>query len=138
MTKPTPRVTTGSARPRVLLVDNSTDEREMYAEYLRLRGYCTLQAATAHDGFRMAADLAPDVIVTGLRLGGEENGLGLTARLKQDTSTRAAIVIMLSGCVYPADRAAALRAGCDQFLEKPCVPEALEAAVTAFMDQRSA
>lgn len=86
----------------------------------------------------MATDLAPDVIVTGLRLRGKEDGLVLAARLKRDASTRAAIVIMLSGCVYPADRAAALRAGCDKFLEKPCVPEALEVAVSSFMNERNA
>lgn len=114
---------------RVLLVDNSVDEREMYAEYLATRGYCTLQAATADDGFRMAADLAPAFIVTDITLPGAENGLALTSRLKQDAATRDAIVIVLSGAVFPADRAAASKAGCDRFLAKPCPPMELEAAM---------
>ena len=113
-------------RPRVLLVDDSIDEREMYAEYLRMRGYCTLQAATAHDGFRMAADLAPGVVVTDIKLSGTEDGLALTARLKHDTTTRDAVVIVLSGALIAADRAAASKAGCDCFLSKPCSPAELE------------
>ena len=85
-------------RPRVLLVDGSIDEREMYAEYLRMRGYCTLQAATAHDGFRMAADLAPAVVVTDINLCGAEDGLALTARLEHDTTTRDMVIVRGFGC----------------------------------------
>lgn len=117
------------ARQRILLVDGFVDEREMYAEYFQTRGYCTLQASTARDGFQMAADLHPLVIVTDLKLAGYEDGLGLTARVKSDASTRDARVIVLSGYVFPADRAAAVKAGCDRFLEKPCAPAALEAVV---------
>ena len=101
----------------------------MYAEYLRSRGYCTLQAATAEDGFRMAADLAPDVVVTDVTLPGPEDGLALTSRLKHDAATRDAVVIVLSGAVSSADRAAAGKAGCDRFLAKPCLPMELEAAM---------
>ena len=120
-----------SVRPRrrVLLVHNSVDEREMYAEHLRMRGYCTLQAATAHDGFWMAANLAPAVVVTDIILRGTENGLVLTSRLKQDATTLHAVVIVLSGAISAADRAAASKAGCDCFLSKPCSPEELETAM---------
>lgn len=114
---------------RVLLVDNSADEREMYAEFLRSRGYCTLQAATAHDGFRMAADLAPAIVVTAIRLRDGEDGLALTSRLKHDAATRGAVVIVLSGGISTVDRAAAAKAGCDRFLMKPCLPSELEQAM---------
>ena len=121
----------------VLLVDDSIDEREMYAEYLRTRGYCTLQAATAHDGFRMAADLAPAVVVTDVRLAGTEDGLALTSRLKHDAATRGSFVIVLSATVFDAARAAASEAGCDRFLAKPCLPAELEAAVVEMVGQRA-
>ena len=48
---------------RILLVDDSADEREMYAEALRLKGFCTLQASNATDAFRMAVELQPQLIV---------------------------------------------------------------------------
>jgi DNA-binding response OmpR family regulator len=123
-----------AARQRVLLVDNAVDEREMYAEYLRAHGYCTLQAATARDGYQMAADLAPSVVVTTVRLPGEEDGLRFTARLKADAVTRDARVIVLTGCVFEADRAAATRAGCDRFLMKPCLPAELETVVSELIE----
>ena len=69
---------------RVLLVSDSRDEREMYAECFRRKGYCTLQAATASDGLRLATELAPDIVVTDIKLPGEMDGLDLTETLKQD------------------------------------------------------
>jgi len=122
---------------RVLLVDDSIDEREMYAEYLRRRGYCTLQAATARDGFRLAADLAPAVVVTDIKLPGSEDGLALTSRLKHDSATRDSFVIVLSAAIFDTDRAAASEAGCDRFLAKPCLPAELEAAVVEMAGQRA-
>ena len=114
---------------RLLLVDDSVDEREMYAEFFRARGFCTLQADTADDGFRLARELMPSVIITDLRLRGDRDGLGLTERLKQDAGTRHAPVIVLTGQVYEADVDAAHRAGCDRLLPKPCSPSELAEAV---------
>ena len=56
----------------------------MYAEWFRRKGYCTLQAATASDGLRLALELAPDVVVTDIKLPGAMDGLDLTETLKQD------------------------------------------------------
>ncbi len=114
---------------RLLFVDDSLDEREMYAVYFRDKGYCTLQAANARDGYRMAADLAPAVVIVDVKLPGDEDGLGLTTRLKHNGETRGLPVIVLTGCAFERDRQAALDAGCDRFLTKPCSPDALEVAV---------
>ena len=122
---------------RLLLVDDSLDEREMYAEYFRGKGYCTLQAANARDGYRMAADLAPAVVIVDVKLAGDEDGLGLTARLKRDGETRGAAVIVLTAGTFDSDRQAALLAGCDRFITKPCTPDTLEAAVEALIRQRA-
>jgi two-component system cell cycle response regulator DivK len=121
---------------RVLLVDDSVDEREMYAEFFRARGFCTLQAENADDGFRLAHELMPSVVITDLRLRGVSDGLGLTQRLKQDAGTRHAPVIVLSGQVYETDVEAAQRAGCDRFLPKPCLPSTLAAAVDELLAAR--
>ena len=114
-----------SPTPWILLVDESADEREMYAESLRRFGFSTLQASSAADAFRLAAELPPAAIVTDVRLDGQEDGLGLTRRLKQDVRMRGVPVVVLTGYVFNADREAALRAGCDLFVPKPCLPDVL-------------
>jgi CheY-like chemotaxis protein len=123
---------------RVLLVSDSRDEREMYAEWFRRKGYCTLQAATASDGLRLATELAPDIVVTDIKLPGSMDGLDLTETLKQDQSTRALPVVILTGCAFERDRQQANLAGCDRFLTKPCLPEVLATSIEEVLSgQRS-
>ena len=114
---------------RVLLVDASRDEREMYAEWFKLKGYCTLQASTGRDGFRLASELRPDVVITAIRLPGDMDGLSLTAVLKREPETRALPVIVLTGCAFEHERREASLSGCDRLVMKPCLPQALAAVV---------
>jgi DNA-binding response OmpR family regulator len=108
----------------VLLVNDTPDEREMYAEYLRSRGYETLEAETVNDGWRMASELGPVLVVTDMVLRGG-TGIDLLARLKTDTRTSGLPVIMLTGRIFELDRVEAARAGADLFLAKPCLPSQL-------------
>ena len=101
----------------------------MYAEWLRQQGCCTLQAENAADAYRMALELAPEVVVTDVRLVGGEDGLTLTRRLKEDSHTKNVAVVVLSGYVFTTDDEAARRAGCDLVLHKPCLPDALAQAI---------
>ena len=122
--------------PRVLLVADSPDEREMYAVSLQRHGFCTLLAANASDAYRMASELPPAAVVTDVRLPGSEDGLGLTRRLKQNADMRSVPVVLLTGCVFTPDREAAARAGCDLFVAKPCLPDALSTVVADLIQQR--
>jgi two-component system, cell cycle response regulator DivK len=110
---------------RVLLVSESPDERDMYAESLRRAGYCTLQTDNAADAYRLASELAPRVVVTGIRLGGSDDGFALTRRLKQDEHTSSVRVVILTGNAYPHEREQAESSGCDAFFVKPCLPSTL-------------
>jgi len=128
-----------SAAPprRILLISDSSDEREMYAESLRRDGFCTLQASTAADAYRIATEMAPAAIVTDVRLEGDEDGLHLTERIKHDEHTKDVPVVILTGYVFVHDREAAARAGCDVFVPKPCLPDALSKVVANLVERRS-
>ena len=52
----------------MLIVDDAPDNREAYAEYLRFRGFRTLEAATGADAIEQAREHRPDVILLDLRL----------------------------------------------------------------------
>ena len=109
----------------------------MYAESFRRGGFCTLQASNASDGFRLAAELPPAAVVTDVRLCGEETGLQLTRRLKDDARMRGVPVVILTGYVFTHDREAAARAGGDLFVPKPCLPDALSRVVAGLIARRS-
>src|SRR5687768_11839475 len=105
--------------PRVLLVDVAVDEREMYAEYFRTRGFCTLQATNAEDGFRLATEMRPAIVITEVTLAGPEDGLALTRRLRREKETQFAVVVVLSASAFEHSQNA-IAAGCDRFVTKPC------------------
>ena len=126
------------SNPRhVLLISDSDDEREMYAESLRRHGFCTLQASTAADAYRLVSELPPAAVVTDIRLSGAEDGLCLTTRLKHDERMKHVPIVILTGYVYAHDREAAARAGCDVFVPKPCLPDALSEVVAGLVAHRS-
>jgi CheY-like chemotaxis protein len=129
----------GSAapEPRVLLVNDSADERDMYADALRRDGLCALHAGDANEAYRLASEEGLAAVVTDVRLAGGEDGLRLTRRLKQDARTRAVPVVVLTGYVFIHNREAAARAGCDLFVPKPCLPDALSKVVVGLLARRS-
>ena len=57
-----------SERPRVLVVDDYPDAREMYAEYLQYSGFDVIEAGNGIEALERAADSAPDVILMDLSL----------------------------------------------------------------------
>jgi len=80
---------------RVLLVDGSVDERESWAEYLRMRGFLTLEAGTPTEGYQVAATQRADVVVTAMTIVETGDGVTLAQRLKADEQTKKVPVIIL-------------------------------------------
>jgi CheY-like chemotaxis protein len=113
---------------RVLLVDCIPDEQSMYTEYLEHAGLAPVVVCESSAAFQLAASAPPEVVV--IDLGSDpEKMLGLLQQLRADPRTRDAVVIVISGHVFPKDQAEAMRAGCDAFLPKPCLPETLLAEI---------
>jgi CheY-like chemotaxis protein len=113
----------------VLIVDDDRDTREMYGESLRLMGFDVMTASSAEEALRLAAQLAPAVLVTDLRLRGQMDGFELARRLREDVRTRPTRIIMLTGAAFGAERELAEASGCDRFLLKPCLPDALASEI---------
>ena len=112
-------------RPMILIADDTTDTRELYADYFSSRGFTVV---TAHDGaaaVRVALDQIPDVIVMDLAMP-QFDGLTAIRRIKADPRAARARVILLTGYPQKAVERGALNAGADRFLTKPCLPERLE------------
>ena len=110
-------------QPLILLVDDARDNREGYAEYLLYCGFRIIEAATGEDALEQAQRCRPDVIVLDMRLP-DIDGTEVSRRLRAAGFDRTTI-IALSACVARADVGAAIESGCDAFLAKPCLPDAL-------------
>ncbi|HEY6361014.1 MAG TPA: response regulator [Vicinamibacterales bacterium] len=107
-------------RPRVLLVEDDRDTREMYSEYLSYSGMIVTEASTGRRALESVARQCPDVVVTDIAMP-EMDGLELSRRLRALEETRHLPIIAVSGQVSPRAR----EAGADVVLEKPCEPDTL-------------
>jgi two-component system cell cycle response regulator DivK len=112
------------AAPLVLVVDDFQDNREMFAEFLLISGFRVAEAATGREALDRAFALLPDVVLMDLSLP-ELDGWEATRRLKRDPRTCHIPVVALTGHVLADCSREARDAGCDAFLTKPCLPEAL-------------
>ena len=113
-----------ASQPLILIVDDVRDNREGYAEYLRFRGFRVLEAGTGNEALEIAQRCHPDVIVLDMRLP-DISGTEVSRRLRAAGGFERTTIVAVSACVSPADVGAAIENGCDSFLSKPCLPDAL-------------
>ncbi len=115
---------TENESPLVLVVDDFQDNREMFAEFLSLSGFRVAEAATGREALDRAFELIPDIILMDLSLP-ELDGWEATRTLKGDPRTKHIPIVALTGHALADHSREAKDAGCDAFLTKPCLPEAL-------------
>jgi two-component system, OmpR family, response regulator len=121
MNEPTP--------PRLLVVDDDPDLRDLIAGFLRDHH---LEVETAADAEEMDGALAKgrfDCVILDLMMPGED-GLSVLRRMRGRDRTP---VIMLSAMGEDIDRIVGLEVGADDYIAKPCNPRELLARVRALL-----
>jgi DNA-binding response OmpR family regulator len=112
------------APPRVLITEDHLDTREMYACYLRTRGFRVLQAANGRQALVRARRFRPAVIVVDLSLP-VLGACQLIEQLRTEVATQSIPIIGLNGFGYQQYSERAMQAGCRCVLIKPCLPDVL-------------
>ena len=120
--------------PLILVVDDYQDAREMYAEYLQFSGFRVAEARNGNEAVDQAFALLPDLILMDLSLPGKD-GWEATKELKADSRTRHIPIVALTGHALAGASDGAKKAGCDSFVTKPCLPDALVAEIRRLLDQ---
>jgi chemosensory pili system protein ChpA (sensor histidine kinase/response regulator) len=113
--------------PTVLLVEDHTDSRQMYAEFLRMQ-FTVVEAADGVNALEVMAETCPDVVVTDLTLP-RMDGFELLKRMKADARLKDVPVIALSGFSGADHEERARQAGSSLVLQKPCLPDDLARAI---------
>lgn len=121
-------------RQRVLLVEDNVDAIVIYAASLRHAGYDVDTAETLADAERAILERRPDVVVLDCRLPDGDGLVLLEAWRSGKTSMRNVPVIVLTASVHRQDVDAALLAGADQFVPKPCPGNVLAQHVKRALD----
>jgi two-component system, cell cycle response regulator DivK len=112
----------------VLVVEDYQDAREMYAAYLQFSGYRVAEATNGIEAIDKAIQLLPDIILMDLALP-KVDGWEATKRLKSDPRTKDIPIVALTGHALAGFAEGAREAGCDAFVTKPCLPDALVAEI---------
>jgi len=114
----------GSRAPLVLLVDDETDQVEMYQLGLEAAGFDIITAYNGRDALTRASQHQPDAIVLDLRLP-DMTGWEVCGTLKSDPDTEHIPVIILTAALSSTLAEEAAAAGCAAHLIKPCFPDHL-------------
>jgi DNA-binding response OmpR family regulator len=103
---------------RLLVVDDSADNREVMEIMLNWEGFVTLTASNGEEALASAAEQLPDLMLLDFMLPGL-SGCEVVARMKSGLSTKHIPILMISGMSDSATRSRALSAGAEDFITKP-------------------
>ena len=106
----------GENQRTVLVVDDELAIRKRICACLTARGYSAREAATGRQALDVAASARLDAIVLDLGLP-DIDGIEVVQLLRRSTQTP---IIILSVRDSQSDKIAALEAGADEYLTKPC------------------
>jgi CheY-like chemotaxis protein len=114
----------GKGRPRVLVVDDDPDDREIYGRMLCYNGFDVVFALDGATALDQAAKYPPDLVLLDLCLP-DMSGLDVLERLRDRPQCVATPVVALSGLRQDRVAAKVRDAGFDNFIEKPASPVAV-------------
>jgi len=120
-------------QPLVLVVEDYQDAREMYTAYLQFSGFDVAEAGNGIEAIEKTQELLPDIVLMDLALP-RMDGWEATRRLKSDERTRHIPIVALTGHALAGHAEGARAAGCDAFVTKPCLPDALVAEIRRLLD----
>jgi signal transduction histidine kinase/CheY-like chemotaxis protein len=126
----TPR--TSERQPRVLVVDDDPNIRELLLQELSDVGYQVQLAANGREGVAAVRRERPDLIVLDVMMP-EMNGFDVAAVLKNDPATMDIPIVILS---IVQDRDRGFRLGVDRYLTKPIDTDLLFREVGALIEQK--
>jgi len=108
-----------SGQPSILVVDDDARAREMMQIILSADGYAVALAADASSALAAIRERVPDVVLADFRLPGMD-GVALCRHARELVPRARMAIVVLSGSDEPDVRRAAIEAGADEFLTKPC------------------
>lgn len=103
---------------KVLLVEDSFDNRDILTRRLQRRGFTVCGATDGPTGVIMAVTEMPDVILMDVALG-EMDGWQATRLIKADVRTSNIPIIALTAHALESDRLKSVAVGCADFDTKP-------------------
>ncbi len=123
--------------PRVLVIEDETDLRELLEYNLKGAGYDVASAADAASGVALARERRPDLVLLDIMLP-DSSGLDVCRMLKSHPATRDTQVMMVTAKGEEIDRVVGFELGADDYVVKPFSTRELLLRVQAVLRRRAA
>ncbi len=117
---------------RILLVEDDQAAAKLYRWVLMNEGYEVVLAPSGEEGYALATERSPDLIIVDVMLPGMD-GYMLCRQLRQNMVTRSVPILIVSAKSDIVDKIAGFEAGADDYLSKPFHPEELVLRVKALL-----
>jgi two-component system cell cycle response regulator DivK len=117
---------------QLLVVEDDPTIMSLIVILLEREGYGVIQAGSAEEGLRLAAEKMPGLILMDVALPGMD-GLEATRLLKSREPTSRIPVIALTAQAMKQDAERAALAGCDGFIVKPLSTRVFLAEIARFL-----
>lgn len=111
---------------RILIVDDSSETREILQRTLTAQGYTASTASGVHEAVRILNQTRIDLVITDLRMP-KISGLDLIRHVHENFSDTA--VIMITGYASIGSAVTAVKEGAENYISKPFTDEELFTAV---------
>jgi two-component system, cell cycle response regulator DivK len=118
------------ARPRVLVVDDCEDNRELCAAVLDRHGYEVWTARDGEEAVEKAIELRPHVVIMDIAMP-MMDGWEATRRIRALPETASTYVLVLSAFGDASSRQQSKASGCDEHVVKPIDPDELLTRIAA-------
>jgi two-component system cell cycle response regulator DivK len=102
----------------VLVVEDNDASMMLFHDLLEAHSYNVLQAKNGMEGWRMAREHRPDLILMDIQLP-DVSGLEVTKWLKDDETLKSIPVIAITAFATAGDKEKFLEGGCDAYILKP-------------------
>ncbi len=102
----------------VLVVEDNDLNMKLFHDVLEADGYNVLQAKDGMEGWRIAREQRPNLILMDIQLP-EVSGLEVTKWLKDDETLKSIPVIAVTAFAMDGDEEKMLEGGCDAYIVKP-------------------
>jgi len=124
-----------ASSPKILVVEDNQDNREMVVKVLKFNGYQVVEAVDGEEAIEKAKAEDPDLILLDIFLP-KMDGYEATRRLKGDTSLRNIPIIALTAHAMKGSMEEALAVGCDGYISKPIDVRELPKQIQHFLKPR--
>ena len=116
----------------ILIVEDNDKNLKLVRDILQFKGYRTVEAMTAAEGLRLAAQEQPVLILMDIQLP-DFDGIAALTRLREDPLTRQTPVIAISASAMPQDHHRIVTSGFSAYITKPIDVKDFIATVERFV-----